>query len=301
MSGSIILPQDAPLGEVIKRVNQLSVSKVNKVVLERKLDDSKESLDFSVIEKLITDSIDGQRKILNTDPTIYSDGAMGVAVPNSPFGWSFSNPNSNGSKINWYYYNKQYNIFMNKFNLNSLKNMYCVITYLNGNVENPFFIAYTTPTGTGDYRSWYHTKIFYGSNDLPADCDKTKPIFLYTGPTDPKIHPEIPASNRQQLLLNSSLCGPTSIDDAAVAASTDEVNLLSLQTSSQAVSYGNYNFICSEMGFISNDVSRQDICVTNFKDVYTITSNIQKNLYTNIQRPAVAVGTPSVTVPVAFF
>jgi hypothetical protein len=304
------LPQDASLSDTITRVNELSVQKVGKIALQRKLDDAKDdsvstvvggaptsadtlkkvndnltagfqglsgtiqkipifqptqSLDYSVIEKLIRDAIDGERKIMNTDQTIYADGVMGRPVPNSPFGWIFDNKGNDGKKINWYYYSKDSNIFARKVALNELKNMYCIINYLEGNVENPFFIAYTTKMGDGqDKASWYRNKIFYGSNDLPADCDKTKPIFLYTG-TDPKIHPEIPASNRQQLQLNSTLCNPTSLDNAQVAAISDEVSAFSLQTSSQAVSYSNYHFVCLEMGFIATKICRENICVSSPK------------------------------------
>ena len=200
-------------------------------------------------------------KILNIDQTIYADREKGTVVSGTPYGWGFSNPNNNGSKINWYYFNKQTS--GKSIKVNQLSNMYCVIKQLDGSVENPFFILYTTPTGTGDAASWYRTKLFYGSNDLPENVDKSKQILLYTGTDDQSVNPEIPPSNRQQLQLNSSLCNPTTITNSIVSNSTDEINLISLQTSSQQVSYNKYNFICSEMGLKSSLYDEKNICVTS--------------------------------------
>ena len=181
-----------------------------------------------------------QDKILNTDQSIYADGAQGTDVSGTDYGWAFKNPNNNGSKINWYYYSKSNSD--KSIKVKDLTNMYCVITESVTNLENPFFILYTTLTGSGDAASWYHSKLFYGSNNLPQGVDKSKPILLYTGTNDPNVHPEIESSNRQQLQLNSSLCNPTTINSDYTSSSEDEINLISLQTSSQAVSYNKYDF-----------------------------------------------------------
>ena len=202
-------------------------------------------------------------KILNTDQTIYADGAPGSVISGTPYGWGFSNPNNNASKINWYYFSKQRS--GKSIKVKELSNMYCVITQLsNTDMENPFFVLYTTVVGsTGNAASWYRTKLFYGSNALPENVDKSKPILLYTGTDNLYIHPEIQSSNRQQLQLNSSLCNPPTITDTDVSSSTDEINLISLQTSSQQVSYNKYNFISSELGLKSSLYSETNICVTD--------------------------------------
>jgi hypothetical protein len=184
--------------------------------------------------------------------------------------------------------------------VSELSNMYCVITQLSSNVmENPFFIVYTTPTGTGDAASWYHTKLFYGSNDLPSNVDKTRPILLYTGTDDTSIHPEIQSSNRQQLQLNSSLCNPTTITNAVVSSSTDEINLISLQTSSQQVSYNKYNFICSEMGLRSSVYNETTICATGEIVLPVVNNGIVKSIlntdqsiYADGAQGTVVTGTP---------
>jgi len=201
--------------------------------------------------------------ILDTDKTIYADGAKGTVVSGTTYGWGFSNPNSNGSKINWYYFNKQTS--GKSIQVKELTNMYCVIKQLSDISDpfNPFFILYTTPKGSGDAASWYHSKLFYGSNDIPANVDKSQQILLYTGTDDKSVHPEIPTSNRQQLQLNSSLCNPTTITDAVVSNSTDEINLISLQTSSNVVAYNKYNFSCTEMGLKSLKYDQKSICVTS--------------------------------------
>ena len=67
-------------------------------------------------------------KILNTDQSIYADGVQGSVISGTPYGWGFSNPNNNASKINWYYFSKQRSGKYIK--VNELSNMYCVITQL---------------------------------------------------------------------------------------------------------------------------------------------------------------------------
>jgi len=204
-----------------------------------------------------------KNKILNTDQTIYADGKPGSVISGTPDGWGFSNPDNDASKINWYYFSKQRS--GKSIKVKELSNMYCVITQLsNTDMENPFFVLYTTVVGsTSNAASWYRTKLFYGSNALPENVDKSKPILLYTGTDNLYIHPEIQSSNRQQLQLNSSLCNPPTITDTDVSSSTDEINLISLQTSSQQVSYNKYNFISSELGLKSSLYSETNICVTD--------------------------------------
>jgi len=205
-----------------------------------------------------------ENRILNTNTNIYADGTMGAAVSGQQYGWAFNNKNSNnGKKINWYYYSKSTAQNSTSIQLKDLNNMYCVVTEDQTNIENPFFILYTTPTGTGDAAAWYHSKVFYGSNSLPGNVDKTKPILLFTGADDATLHREIPASNRQQLQLNSSLCNPNTINDNFVSSSTEEINLMSLQTSSQVVSNNNYQFVCNEMGFLSTKYNSSYICITS--------------------------------------
>ena len=214
-------------------------------------------------------------EILNTDPSIYADGAQGTVISGSRYGWGFSNQvTASPNKINWYYYSKQTSNTSVSVKVNQLSNMYCVIKSLEGNVENPFFIVYTTPTGVNDAASWYHSKLFYGSNALPVNVDKSQQILLFTGLDDPSIHPEIPSSNRQQLQLNSSLCNPSSITDSIVSSSLDEINLVSLQTSSQSISYGNYNFNVYEMGFKSSSYNHENICVTSFPRTISQSFNV---------------------------
>ena len=214
-------------------------------------------------------------EILNTDPSIYADGAQGTVISGSRYGWGFSNQvTASPNKINWYYYSKQSSNTSVSVKVNQLSNMYCVIKSLEGNVENPFFIVYTTPTGVNDAASWYHSKLFYGSNALPVNVDKSQQILLFTGLDDPSIHPEIPSSNRQQLQLNSSLCNPSSITDSIVSSSLDEINLVSLQTSSQSISYGHYNFNVYEMGFKSSSYNHENICVTSFPRTISQSFNV---------------------------
>jgi hypothetical protein len=362
-SGSVILSDTASLSDTIKRVNELSVQKVSKFVLERKLDETRseavsetikqivnganssedtlselssvidkklvaandnvakqvanvslafdnlslttdaavanvatiatavnsiprynstQTIDFAMVQQMISDSQDGKRYILNTDQTISGGNVMGAPIPNSQFGWGFSNPNNDNKKINWYYYSKDSNIFAHKVALNDLKNMYCIVNYFDGNVENPLFYVYTTKKGDGQDLNWYRNKIVFGSNALPGDVDRTKPILLYTG-IDPNIHPEIPLSNRQQIPLIPSLCNPTTLDDAQVAANSDEINLMALGTSSQPASFGHYNFMAAEMGFISRVLSRQNVCVSSLDNIFKMDVALQQTAANPIQ------------------
>jgi hypothetical protein len=234
--------------------------------------------------------VKADKVILNTDQSVYADAAAGTAVSGTPYGWKFNNSGSNaGKKINWYYYDK---VRDNKnIKVKDLANMYCVVKESEMNVENPFFIAYTVPNGSG----WYGKKLFYGSNSLPANVDKTKPILLYTGTDNAELHPEIEASNRQQLQLNSSLSVPTSVNEQNISTNEEEILKLSLHTSSQPVSYGKYDFICDEMGYVRGGVITKSICITSLDAITTTGSfyiNTDQSVYADAAAGTAVSGTP---------
>jgi hypothetical protein len=177
-------------------------------------------------------------KVVNTD--INTGGASGGKLP----------------KVNLYYYANavpaaQQNS-SNSFAVNQMNGMgACVVINQNaGSKEYPFFIAYTTPTASGNKASWYKSKLFYApqsSGDTVADSSKVGVTLLYTGTDNLAFRKDIPSSRRVKCAL---LPHDGALTNANATYATELVNLVSLHTSSNASTSqaGNFNFTLSEAG-----------------------------------------------------
>jgi hypothetical protein len=186
----------------------------------------------------IIEELDQGWRVVNTD--VNTNGATGGRLP----------------KVNLYYYGNAVPVAQqnssNSFQVSQINGMgaYVVINQHQGAKEYPFFVAYTTPTASGNKASWYKSKLFYApqsSGDTVADSSKIGLTLLYTGTDDSSFRPDIPSSRRVQLAL---LPHDGALTNANSTYDTELVNLVSLQTSSNASTSqaGNFNFTLFEAG-----------------------------------------------------
>jgi hypothetical protein len=100
-----------------------------------------------------------RQTIVYNSPAIYADGQPPSAIPSAIFnqygyqGWYFKNTSA-GYKVNWYLppdinmtLAQLSGFFFNILNLSTTSND-----------NTPFVSVYTKPTGSGDYKPWYHSK-----------------------------------------------------------------------------------------------------------------------------------------------
>jgi hypothetical protein len=113
--------------------------------------------------------------------------------------------------------------------------------------QNPWIMIYTRPTGVNDGASWYHNKLFFGSN-AHTDISGTK--LLYTG-TDPVgVHPEITGINRIELLFVSALSNNKQLADVQ----NDNIMFGTLQTTNNTSPANSFFFTMNEYGAVWSTV-----------------------------------------------
>jgi len=174
-------------------------------------------------------------RVLNTG--VNSSGATGGKLP----------------KVNLYYYGNSVSASQqtasNSVKVNQISNMgmYVIIDQHQGALEYPFFIAYTTPTASGNKASWYKSKLLYAataSGNTVLDSSRSGLTLLYSGNDDLSFHPEIPSSRRVKINVSPDY------SDTFGNYENELVNLVSIQTSSNAATSqtGSFNFTISEAG-----------------------------------------------------
>jgi hypothetical protein len=199
--------------------------------------------------------------------TVKADSTLAVTTTGTGVnGWAIKNPAAvNGvvPKVNLYYYTNAVaaasQTSSNSFTFSQASGlgMYALFNQNSGAKQFPFFIAYTTPTAADNKSSWYKSKVFYApasGSPLTANSPLNAGLTLsYTGTDDLSFHPEIPIERRvrYEVILGSGFSN-------ANAGYNDElVNLLSLQTSSNAASTnaGDFDFQLLETGMNTNHAS----------------------------------------------
>jgi hypothetical protein len=186
----------------------------------------------------IIQELDEGWKIVNTDAN--TNGATGGKLP----------------KVNLYFYGNSVAAgsqnSSNSFTVSQINDMGAVIDQHAGAKEYPYFIVYTTPTGSSDKASWYKSKLFYApqSSGDTSDPDKVGLTLLYTGMDDTTFRPEIPAHRRirYDLLAHDGV-----LTNANAGYANERVNSVSLHTSSNASTSeaGSFNFTLQEAGLMT--------------------------------------------------
>ena len=177
-------------------------------------------------------------------------------------------------KVNLYYYGNSVaaasQTSSNSFSVNQINGMgaYAVIDQHQGAKEYPFFIAYTTPTASDNKASWYKSKLFYApqsSGDTVQDSSRAGPTLLYTGNDDALFRPDITRRVKYVLLPHDDV-----LTNANTTYATELVNLVSLQTSSNASTSqaGNFNFTLSETGLTTSSLVLSSLVISFTKKLF---------------------------------
>ena len=111
-------------------------------------------IDINDIEKYTDKLKVGSAGALST----YTTETAPIQDDNNRNGWMFHKQIANADKINWFFYGAG-NTYTTYGDLKSISCLLTIDTYTAVN-SIPFFIVYTTPTGSNDY-SWYKSKITY--------------------------------------------------------------------------------------------------------------------------------------------
>ena len=198
-------------------------------------------------------------------------------------GWTIDNAggvadaSGNFPKVNLYFYGNTVAAASqnagNSFTFNNASGLglYAIFHQAAGAMEYPFFNAYTTASGLVNNASWYKSKVFYGaasSGDTVADPDKVGLTLAYTGTDNPAIFPHIVKRVQYEVKVGANLT------NANADYANEFINYLTLQTSSQAVSVGSYNFRLLETGMFTSHASFGQLRLK-----YNLTGKVAATIY----------------------
>ena len=202
-----------------------------------------------------------------------------IAAGTDRDGWTINNAGAVASaKVNLYFYANQVDaasqIGTNSFTLSQATGLglYAIFDQAAGAREYPFFNAYTTFSGANN-RSWYKSKVFYGpqsnAGNTLANADNVGLTLAYTG-TDNGLFPHIPSARRIQYEVKTG----DNLTNANSGYASEFMNYLTLQTSSQAVSAGSYNFRLLETGMFTSHASFGQLRLK-----YNLTGKVAATIY----------------------
>ena len=225
----------------------------------------------------------------DSNPTLIADGTDrdGWTINNAGAG---ADPSGNNfPKVNLYFYanmvpadldasgNLIYQNGNNSFTLSQASGLglYAIFDQAAGAREYPFFNAYTTFSGANN-RSWYKSRVFYGpqsnTGNTLTNANNVGLTLAYTGTDNPDLFfPHIPSARRIKYEVKTG----ANLTDANLEYASEFINYLTLQTSSQAVSAGNYNFRLLEAGmFITSHASFGQLRL-----LYNLTGKVAATIY----------------------
>jgi len=179
----------------------------------------------AVDNKILLD-IEAQIKLQNLgQPSVFADGLAGSRV-NSEKLMNFTN--SNGGKINWYFFAP------NTLKVKDITSLYYIVN--KKTARPPFIFIYTKPTGTGDLGGWYKSRITY---EIGADASNIGYAQYYTGE---------PSSNSLELKTIPLVENFGGQDITTLNYEEEDVLYIGLGTDSGA-SNDTYNFDLQEFGY----------------------------------------------------
>ena len=231
--------------------------------------------------------------IVNGFPTILTSAQMTSAKADSnptlitagtdQDGWTINNAggvadaSGNFPKVNLYFYANTVaaasQTASNSFTLSQATGLglYAIFDQAAGAREYPFFNAYTTFSGANN-RSWYKSRVYYGpqsnNGDTLANADNVGLTLAYTGTDNPALFPHIVRRVKYEVKTGDNLT------DANSGYASEFMNYLTLQTSQQAVSAGNYNFRLLETGMFTSHASFGQLRLK-----YNLTGKVAATIY----------------------
>lgn len=208
-----------------------------------------------------------------------------IAAGTDRDGWTINNaggvadPSGNFPKVNLYFYANQVaaasQTSSNSFTLSQATGLglYAIFDQAAGAREYPYFNAYTTFSGANN-RSWYKSKVYYGpqsnTGDTLTNANNVGLTLAYTGTDNPALFPHIPSARRIQYEVKVG----ANLTDANPGYASELMQYLTLQTSSQAASAGNYNFRLMETGMFTSHASFGQLRL-----LYNLTGKVAATIY----------------------
>ena len=111
------------------------------------------------VDAAIGSTFNGRNILLTSDTSVFADGEGAVSDPTGGAGWYYTN--TQGNKINWYFYSGG----SDSESLGALQaadgGYYMVIDARN-NTSWPYLIVYTSRQNDGNDASWYRSRLVYG-------------------------------------------------------------------------------------------------------------------------------------------
>ena len=216
---------------------------------------------------------------------VRADSTIPFATIQDKYGWLIKNganitkivngvSKTNAPKVNLYYYVNTVSGYIpafgetpsvaskqtsaDSFTLSQASGLglYAVFNQNSGAKQFPFFIAYTTQTGSGDKASWYKSNVFYApASGNPLNSGIT---LAYSGTDNLSFRPDIPAERRVKYEVNLGS------SNANADYASEFVKLLSFQTSGNATSTapGDFNFQLLETGMFTSHASTGLVSLT---------------------------------------
>ena len=227
--------------------------------------------------------------IVNGFPTILTSAQMTSAKADSnptlitagadQDGWTIDNTGAVvNAKVNLYFYANQVDAASqtgtNSFTLNDATGLglYAIFDQAAGAKEYPFFNAYTTPSGSVNKASWYKSNVFYGpqsnNGNTLTNANNVGLTLAYTGTDNPALFPHIVRRVKYEVKEGANLTNANS------GYASELIKYLTLQTSSQTVSAGNYNFRLLETGMFTSHTSFGQLRL-----LYNLTGKVAATIY----------------------
>lgn len=167
--------------------------------------------------------------LLSTNHNVYADGEAGTH-DSQYAGWGYRN--SPGAKINWYFFGGA----NTDSTYGDLSGMYAIME-VKATTSEPYFVAYTKPTGSGDH-SWYKSRINWDGTNMMDGLSPGRYVVHTAGMDVTAVEPGTP---RIELPYDGTF-------SAGTQAASEEIWLLSLQTSSN-LPEGSNDFVVEQVAY----------------------------------------------------
>jgi hypothetical protein len=178
-----------------------------------------------------------RRTLLSTDPTVYTDGAVGVKDPTKA-GWRYVSAGG-GDKINWYFYTAPNQI---NYTLGQFQGMYTIIYQRKANSVF-FFTIYTVPQNDGnDAGGFYRSRITYGDlSQFTSLTPATRVVYTAGVDLDSTFENISPELGHYGLAIDSQTTEGPQLPDEVILGITIQTNSIAgagdVSTTFESVGY----------------------------------------------------------------
>jgi hypothetical protein len=229
---------------------QIDVSQTQQDVSKNTFDISNNTASINAINLKLPQQIVSQ--LVFSSPAIYADSSV-APQQNSTFqttygyfGWAYkkASPQASNAKINWYF---PFPILNGT--VGQLKGLYYqIFNNCASSGDLGFLTVYTKPTGTNDYRPWYHSSMTYvASSNSPAN--QTCQMFMNI--KNLNYTPNSVNIQNQISMIQSPVSNPKG------DYQDDQQVLFIVFGTNSASSLNNVDFACTKIGVITDNYTTE--------------------------------------------